>query len=123
MKSPSEVIVNLALKFIKSFIISYVEATNIILNLFPATLFYYIDKNKPNPINWQDDQWCSFFKILTRDFNSTQLIWNEYCRKELLDFIDNVIINYENFSQNYNIIHLMKMGECVVDTTNKDLKV
>ena len=112
----------LSLKFMKSFIISHVEATNLLLNLFPPTLFYFIDKNKPNPINWQDNEWDSFFKNLTRDFNTVQLIWNDYCRKELLDFIENVITNYENFSQNFNIIHSLKIGESV-DITNLQFKV
>jgi len=112
----------LTLKFLKTFIISHVEATNLLLNLFPATLFYNIDKNKPNPINWQDDEWDAFFNNLTKDFNSTQLIWNDYCRKELLDFLENIIQNYENFSQNFNIIHSLKIGE-IIDVSNMQYRV
>jgi len=122
INDPNEIIGSLTLRFLKTFIISHVEATNLLLNLFPATLFYYIDKNKPNPINWQDDEWDAFFNNLTKDFNSTQLIWNDYCRKELLDFLENIIQNYENFSKNFNIIHSLKIGE-IIDVSNMQYRV
>ena len=112
----------LSIKFLKSFLISHTEAKNILKNLFPATLFYYIDKNKPNPINSLDHEWDSFFKNLIKDYSTTQLIWNENCRIELINYIDNLIKDYEQFSQNSNLIECLNYEE-TIDTSILPLKV
>ena len=112
----------LSIKFLKSFLISHVEATNLLKNLFPATLFYYIYKNKPNPINWLDHEWDTFFKNLVKDYSSTQLIWNENCRKELLDYIDNLVDKYEIFTNKSNLIECINFDD-TVDTSIFPFKV
>ena len=103
LKSPNETLNILALKFLKSFLISHVEATNLILNLFPTTLFYHIDK-KPNPINWLDHEWDNFFKAVLNDHNSTKIIWSQQNRDELYNFCDQKIGEYEEFTEDNKLI-------------------
>lgn len=102
-KSPNDITNILALKFLKSFVISHVEATTLMLNIFPMTLFYYIDK-KPNPINWLDHEWDNFFKAILRDHNTTGLIWNQLCRNELFDYINKIIERYEYFTEDNSMV-------------------
>jgi hypothetical protein len=103
IKSPNDITNILALKFLKSFVISHVEATTLMLNIFPMTLFYYIDK-KPNPINWLDHEWDNFFKAILRDHNTTGLIWNQLCRNELYDYINKIIERYEYFTEDNSMV-------------------
>lgn len=110
IKPPNDLLRNLSLKFLKSFLISHVEATNLITNLFPMTLFYYIDKDKkPNPINWLDHEWDNFFSIVLKDTYSTQLIWNQNCRNELLDSISILTQRYESFTDDKYLVHALNL--------------
>ena len=119
---PNEIVGTLSIKFLKSFLISHVEATNLLKNLFPATLFYYIDKNKPNPINWLDHEWDNFFKNIVKDYSTTQLIWNEKCRNEFIEYVENLIKNYENFTNKNSLIECLNF-EDTVDTAIISYKV
>jgi len=109
-KPSNDVLRNLALKFLKSFLISHVEATNLITNLFPMTLFYHVYKDKkPNPINWLDHEWDNFFHIVLKDTQSTQLIWNQNCRNELLESIQVLISRYESFTDDKYLVHSLNL--------------
>jgi hypothetical protein len=108
IKSPNEIIQALTLKFIKNFLISHVETTNLVMNIFPMTMFYYIDK-KPNPINWLDHEWDNFFKAIIRDHNTTQLIWNQLCRNELSDYINNLVRSYEDFTSDTTLVQSLHL--------------
>lgn len=109
-KPPNDVLRNLSLKFLKSFLISHVEATNLITNLFPMTLFYHVYKDKkPNPINWLDHEWDNFFHIVLKDTQSTQLIWNQNCRNELLESIQVLTSRYESFTDDKYLVHSLNL--------------
>lgn len=109
-KPPNDVLRSLALKFLKSFLISHVEATNLITNLFPMTLFYHIYKDKkPNPINWLDHEWDNFFLVVLKDTQSTQLIWNQNCRNELLESIQVLTSRYESFTDDKYLVHSLNL--------------
>jgi len=116
-KPPNDVLRNLALKFLKSFLISHVEATNLITNLFPMTLFYHIYKDKkPNPINWLDHEWDNFFHIVLKDTQSTQLIWNQNCRNELLESIQVLTSRYESFTDDKYLVHSLNLDVEYINT-------
>lgn len=100
-KSPSTT--NLSLIFLKSILILHVECTNLVLNLFPLTLFYHI-QNKPKPINWLGPEWDKFFASLLRDYSQIKLIWNQTIRNELIDNLEKLIENYEKFTENTNVV-------------------
>jgi hypothetical protein len=108
VKSPNELVQILTLKFMKTFLISHVETTNLVMNIFPMTLFYYIDK-KPNPINWLDHEWDNFFKAIIRDHNTTQVIWNQLCRNELSDYINNLVKSYEDFTSDTTLVQTLHL--------------
>lgn len=108
LKSPNELLNQLTLKFLKTFLISHVEATQVINNIFPTTLFYFVDK-KPNPINWLDHEWDNFFKAILRDHNSTSLIWNQTCKNELYDYIQSILSNYEYFIEDNSLIQALNL--------------
>ena len=100
-KSPSTT--SLSLIFLKSILILHVECTNLVLNLFPLTLFYHI-QNKPKPINWLGPEWDKFFSSLLKDYSQIKLIWNQTIRNELIDNLENLIANYEQFTENNNVV-------------------
>lgn len=100
-KSPSTT--NLSLVFLKSILILHVECTNLVLNLFPLTLFYHI-QNKPKPINWLGPEWDKFFTSLLRDYTQIKLIWNQATRNELIENLEKLIENYEKFTENTNVV-------------------
>lgn len=109
-KPQNDILRNLALKLLKSFLISHVEATNLITNLFPMTLFYHVYKEKkPNPINWLDHEWDNFFSIVLKDTQSTQLIWNQSCRNELLESITVLTSRYESFTDDKFLVHSLNL--------------
>jgi hypothetical protein len=117
----NETLRSLSLKFLKTFLISHVEATNLITNLFPSTLFYEIYKNKkPNPINWLDHEWDNFFLIVLKDTQSTQLIWNENCRKELLESISVLFSHYESFTDDKLLVHSLNLDIEYINKDNSD---
>jgi hypothetical protein len=118
LKSPNEIAQVISLKFLKTFLISHVEATNLMLNLFPSTLFYFVDK-KPNPINWLDHEWDNFFKSILRDHNSTQLIWNQICRNEICEFITNLISSYEYFTEDTSLVQALHLD---AEDTEKEIR-
>jgi len=94
---------NLCLTFLKEMLISHVECTNLISYIFPLTLFYHIE-DKPKPINWLGHEWGEFFETITKDYSQIKLIWNQNCRDELIDNLQNLIKNYEQFTDNNNVV-------------------
>lgn len=109
---------NLSLKYLKAFLISHVEATNLITNLFPSTLFYEVYKDKkPNPINWLDHEWDNFFLTVLKDTYNTQLIWNQNCRNELLESISILTSHYESFTDDKLLVHSLNLD---IEYINKD---
>ena len=152
-----EEISKLSLKFLKIFLISHVEAANLLLNLFPKPFFFlantvgklkisknsnqnnvfnsskfnairHIDYsygnqklkdnphqaqaiiNKPNPINWLDHEWNTFFGNIHKNFYTVKLIWNEHTRNEITNYLSNYINNYWEFSNDGKVIKSMFLG-------------
>ena len=75
----------------------HIEASNLISNLFPPTLFH--DMENELTVNWSEEDWELFLRCLLSDNDSTILIWNQSCRDELLEFINVFIKGYELFSK------------------------
>ena len=92
-------------KSLKCLLIGNIEMINILMNIFPATLFEKI-QNDPEPINWIIE-WDEFFKIIQQDYSEAKLIWNNDCRQELFKFIENILINYEKI----NLINIKKKSD------------
>ena len=91
----------LSSKLLKSLIIGNIEMIRILMNLFPITLFEKI-QIEPEPINWINE-WDEFFKNLPLDFSEAKLIWNEDCRNELIQFLEDILINYEKINIPYKM--------------------
>lgn len=92
-----------SLDFLETLLISHVECTNLILNLFPLTLFYHVE-NKPKPINWLNHQWDIFFPSILQDYREIKLIWNQKCRNELIESLEKYILNYEQFTDSNTVV-------------------
>ena len=103
-------------KLIKSFLIGNNEIIQIIMDLFPITLFEKV-QNDPEPINWINE-WDEFFKIIIQDYSEAKLIWNSDCREELFKYLENILINYEK-KKEINIINEEKKE---IKTNRKESK-
>ena len=86
-------------KLLKCLLIGNVESIKIIMNLFPKTLFEKIH-NDPEPINWINE-WDDFFKCILQDYSEPKIVWNRDCREELIQYLENILIDYET-SNNIN---------------------
>ena len=80
-------------KLLKCLLIGNVESIKIIMNLFPKTLFEKIH-NDPEPINWINE-WDDFFKCILQDYSEPKIVWNRDCREELIQYLENILIDYE----------------------------
>ena len=87
------------MKFLKTFLISNVEACNLIENIFPKTLFFCTDFSDKMRISWIDYEWNIFFNNLLTNNNSTANIWTQSCRNELIEYINKFISEFEDFSR------------------------
>ena len=110
---------NLCLTFLKEMLISHVECTNLISYIFPLTLFYHIE-DKPKPINWLGHEWGEFFETITKDYSQIKLIWNQNCRDELIDNLSNLIKNYEQFTDNNNVVSSFRENFASNENDNND---
>ena len=99
------------LKLFQILIPQYYEMSIPIKNLFPNTLIQ-IFGNQKDPDKWDKAQCDKFFISILKDYNEEKVIWNQECKKELINALSNLIDEYEksiykkiNANQDINMNH------------------
>ena len=117
-------------KILKRLLIGNIEMINILINLFPKTLFEKV-QNDPEPMNWINE-WDEFLKIILQDYSEPKTVWNGDCREELIKFLENIFIDYEKrtninksdknknlMKSNINEINTKEINDNEIDKLNK----
>lgn len=82
--------------------------------------------SKPNPINWLDHEWNTFFGNVNKNFFQIKIIWSNETRHELSLYLCSIIKNYLDASEDENLIKCMFLkneSEMTNDVTDvKEIK-
>ena len=108
------------IKLFQILIPQYYEMTIPIKNIFPNNLIQILG-NEKEPDKWDKIQCDKFFNGILKDYFEEKIIWNNECKKELINSLNNLIDEYEktikkminlnsDLNTNYNdIIDLINM--------------